>query len=190
MHVNAYVMYSTHDWKDLNPKFVLTTYRDWMLCKDRDYLTRMYPLAHKVMQRSLVWDHDGDGLIENGGFADQTYDAWRVTGPSAYCGGLWLGALYVMREMAMELDERVHAEEYGSLLKRAREAYESRLWTGSYYQYDCSNKWYHRSIMSDQLNGHWYVRSCGAPKDAVSDVRNSPMGISESGEIKWNAERS
>ena len=28
-----------------------------------------------------MYDTDGDGLIENSGFADQTYDAWPVTGP-------------------------------------------------------------------------------------------------------------
>jgi non-lysosomal glucosylceramidase len=25
-------------------------------------------------------DTDGDGLVDNGGYADQTYDAWTVTG--------------------------------------------------------------------------------------------------------------
>ena len=29
----------------------------------------------------MMYDTDGDGLIENSGFADQTYDAWPVTGP-------------------------------------------------------------------------------------------------------------
>jgi uncharacterized protein (DUF608 family) len=28
----------------------------------------------------MRWDTDGDGIIDNGGFADQTYDAWTVTG--------------------------------------------------------------------------------------------------------------
>ena len=32
------------------------------------------------MERSLRWDTDNDGLIDNGGFADQTYDAWVMTG--------------------------------------------------------------------------------------------------------------
>ena len=33
------------------------------------------------MNQTSVYDTDGDGLIENSGFADQTYDAWPVTGP-------------------------------------------------------------------------------------------------------------
>lgn len=34
-----------------------------------------------VMNKTIVYDTDGDGLIENSGFADQTFDAWPVTGP-------------------------------------------------------------------------------------------------------------
>ena len=37
-------------------------------------------LAQTVMEHSLRWDTDGDGIIDNAGFADQTYDAWSVTG--------------------------------------------------------------------------------------------------------------
>lgn len=32
------------------------------------------------MEYSLKWDTDGDGIIDNGGFADQTYDAWSMKG--------------------------------------------------------------------------------------------------------------
>ena len=33
------------------------------------------------MERSLKHDKDGDGLIENDGSADQTFDGWYVNGP-------------------------------------------------------------------------------------------------------------
>lgn len=33
------------------------------------------------MNKTSLHDTDGDGLIENSGFADQTYDAWPVKGP-------------------------------------------------------------------------------------------------------------
>jgi non-lysosomal glucosylceramidase len=42
-------------------------------------------------------------VIENGGMPDQTYDAWVMTGPSAYCGGLWIAALKACEFMAIEL---------------------------------------------------------------------------------------
>lgn len=38
-------------------------------------------ICQAVMASELKFDLDGDGLIENSGFADQTYDGWTVTGP-------------------------------------------------------------------------------------------------------------
>ena len=32
------------------------------------------------MEYSLKWDTDNDGIIDNAGFADQTYDAWSMYG--------------------------------------------------------------------------------------------------------------
>lgn len=40
----------------------------------------LLPLSQAVMESELKFDTDNDGLIENGGFADQTYDAWVVNG--------------------------------------------------------------------------------------------------------------
>ena len=50
-----------------------------------------------VMETALSWDQDGDGMIENSGKPDQTFDSWVMSGPSAYCGGLWLAALACMQ---------------------------------------------------------------------------------------------
>lgn len=33
-----------------------------------------------VMDKALTWDKDGDGMIENDGSPDQTYDCWTMTG--------------------------------------------------------------------------------------------------------------
>ncbi|KFV47077.1 Non-lysosomal glucosylceramidase, partial [Tyto alba] len=76
--VNAYLMHDTADWKDLNLKFVLQVYRDYYLTHDSLYLRDMWPVCQAVMESELKFDTDNDGLIENGGFADQTYDAWVV----------------------------------------------------------------------------------------------------------------
>ena len=35
----------------------------------------------RVMEHSIKHDEDGDGLIENSGAADQTFDGWCVQGP-------------------------------------------------------------------------------------------------------------
>ena len=41
-----------------------------------------------VMRSTQAFDADGDGMIENSGFPDQTYDIWTATGVHAYCGGV------------------------------------------------------------------------------------------------------
>lgn len=41
------------------------------------------------MESEMKFDKDQDGLIENGGYADQTYDAWVTTGPRWGGGGEW-----------------------------------------------------------------------------------------------------
>lgn len=38
------------------------------------------------MESEMRFDLDGDGLIENSGYADQTYDGWAVTGPRSVLG--------------------------------------------------------------------------------------------------------
>lgn len=45
------------------------------------YLKAMYPVCKAVMEKSIEWDTDGDGLIENNKTADQTYDTWVMDGP-------------------------------------------------------------------------------------------------------------
>ncbi|XP_016333959.1 non-lysosomal glucosylceramidase-like, partial [Sinocyclocheilus anshuiensis] len=81
VRANAYMIHDTADWKDLNLKFVLQVYRDYYLTQDEQYLKDMWPICQTVMEVELKFDKDGDGLIENSGYADQTYDGWKVTGP-------------------------------------------------------------------------------------------------------------
>ncbi|VEL21092.1 unnamed protein product [Protopolystoma xenopodis] len=42
---NAYIMFPTDNWKDLNPKFVLQVWRDYKLTHDIEYLLYMMPIV-------------------------------------------------------------------------------------------------------------------------------------------------
>ncbi|XP_062828747.1 non-lysosomal glucosylceramidase [Anolis carolinensis] len=159
--VNAYLIHDTADWKDLNLKFVLQVYRDFFLTEDCTYLRDMWPVCQAVMESELKFDTDGDGLIENSGFADQTYDAWVVTGASAYCGGLWLAAVCMMCRMAEILGEGAALQRYSAILSSGAAAFERLLWNGRYYNYDSGGGPSSNSIMSDQLAGQWFLRACG-----------------------------
>ncbi|XP_063152023.1 non-lysosomal glucosylceramidase isoform X2 [Candoia aspera] len=159
--VNAYLVHDTAAWKDLNLKFVLQVYRDYSLTQEGSFLQDMWPICQTVMDSELKFDTDGDGLIENSGFADQTYDAWVATGASAYCGGLWLAAICVMCRMAEALGNREALERYSGILAKGTTAFERLLWNGKYYNYDSSRGPSSDSVMSDQLAGQWFLRACG-----------------------------
>lgn len=45
VNINSYNLYLTDQWKDLNPKFVLTVWRDWKLTEDNDYMYYMLPIT-------------------------------------------------------------------------------------------------------------------------------------------------
>lgn len=162
LNINTYFVHDTAEWKDLNPKFVLQIYRDFYITKNMKFLEAIYPVCKIIMKESMKHDLDGDGLIENNGGADQTFDGWFVTGPSAYCGGLWLAALRCMKEAAEKLNYHDDVKYYRNILEPATKAYKDRLWNGKYYNYDCSKNNSHRtSIMADQCAGQWYLSSAG-----------------------------
>ena len=159
--VNAYNSHDTKDWKDLNLKFILTCYRDYYHLKDIDYLRHMWPMIKLLMVTVQSQDHDNDGLIDSQGQPDQTYDAWSVTGASAYCGGLHVACLKCVCEMAKILDDPETFDKFDAILKQAKRSYDKKLWNGKYYKYDCSTSNYNDSIMTDMCCGHWYLRSSG-----------------------------
>ncbi|XP_039256839.2 non-lysosomal glucosylceramidase-like [Styela clava] len=160
--VNAYFVHDTASWKDLNPKFVLQVFRDYHITKNRKFLEDMWPVCLTVMEMSMKHDKDGDGLIENGGTADQTFDGWSVTGPSAYCGGLWIAALRCTIEAANILDRQEDSLKYKEILERATKAYDKKLWNGEYFNYDSNKHSNHSdSIMADQCAGQWYLLAAG-----------------------------
>ncbi|XP_051578468.1 non-lysosomal glucosylceramidase-like isoform X2 [Myxocyprinus asiaticus] len=165
VRVNAYLIHDTADWKDLNLKFVLQVYRDYYLTQDDQYLKDMWPICQTVMEMELKFDKDGDGLIENSGYADQTYDGWTVTGPSAYCGGLWLASVCMMCKMARLLNCESVYQRYRDILDRGSAAFDKLLWNGKYYNYDSSGRNLSNSVMSDQCAGHWFLRASGLGDD-------------------------
>jgi non-lysosomal glucosylceramidase len=167
--VNAYLAQDVSRWKDLNSKFVLMIYRDYLLTKDHTYLEEAWPACQEATEKLRLFDRDSDGLIENDGYPDQTYDAWTATGPSAYSGGLWLACLNAMAGMAEVLGKVSEAHEYRNQLNKAQSAYEDRLWNGEYYNYDSSNSEHRDSIMADMLAGQWFSKACGLPDIIPTD---------------------
>ncbi|XP_039794107.1 non-lysosomal glucosylceramidase-like isoform X4 [Panicum virgatum] len=161
--LNAYNIHDTSRWKDLNPKFVLQIYRDFAATGDMSFGKDVWPAVCTAMEYMEQFDHDGDGMIENDGFPDQTYDAWTVRGVSAYCGCLWLAALQAAAALARSLGHDDYAERCMTRFAKAKSVFEAKLWNGSYFNYDSGTSYNSRSIQADQLAGQWYTASSGLP---------------------------
>ncbi|KAK8668271.1 hypothetical protein V6N13_105731 [Hibiscus sabdariffa] len=158
--VNAYCLYNTARWKDLNPKFVLQVYRDFVVTGDKKFAQAVWPSVYVAMAYMEQFDKDGDGMIENEGFPDQTYDTWSVSGISAYCGGLWVAALQAASALAGEVGDKGSEDYFWYKFLKAKDVYQ-RLWNGTYFNYDNSGSHTSSSIQADQLAGQWYARACG-----------------------------
>ncbi|PON63758.1 Beta-glucosidase GBA2-type [Parasponia andersonii] len=161
--MNAYNIHDTSKWKDLNPKFVLQVYRDFSATGNMSFGVDVWPSVRAAMEYMEQFDRDNDGLIENDGFPDQTYDAWTVHGVSAYCGCLWLAALQAAAAMALQLGDTDFAEWCKTKYLKAKPVFESKLWNGSYFNYDSGSSSNSKSIQADQLAGQWYTASSGLP---------------------------
>ena len=163
----------TNDWKDLNSKFVLMVYRDYLLSdkENKAFLRDMFPAVKDAMTYLRQFDH-GAGIPENGGYPDQTYDSWVVRGVSAYCGGLWLAAVRATEEMANALADEKTATEYHQLFLKAQKNYIDKLWNGKYFRYDTESE-YRDSVQADQMAGQWYANLTGLGDLVPRDMQRS-----------------
>ena len=159
---NQFSWQNTNGWKDLNSKFVLMVYRDYVFTgkKDVKFLRETWPAVVEALEYLRQYDHDGDGVPENDGYPDQTYDDWVVRGESAYCGGLWLGALRAAEEIARTIGDTAAVSKYHDLFGKSQASYIKKLWNGEYFRYDTASE-YRDNIQADQLAGQWYASMTG-----------------------------
>ena len=167
---NWYRYQDVNVWKDLGPKLVLQAWRDVVLLDDDALIAEALPILERVMADLAATDIDGDGLPDHGGIPDQTYDTWPMTGPSAYGGSLYLGALAAMEAIYHRLGRETAAVALAEQRARATAAFERRLWRDTHYAYDDGGAASSESVMADQLAGQWYADATGLG-DLVSPVR-------------------
>ena len=94
-------------WKDLPSDFVLQVYRDYLLtgATDVEFLAECWEAIVQTLTYLKTFDLDDDGIPENSGAPDQTFDDWKLQGVSAYCGGLWIAALEAAIAIGKILEE-------------------------------------------------------------------------------------
>jgi non-lysosomal glucosylceramidase len=171
-------------WKDLGADFVLQVYRDFLLtgAEDVGFLAECWDAIVQTLNYLKTFDIDGDGIPENSGAPDQTFDDWKLRGVSAYCGGLWLAALEaaiaianILNNSSVETTFMVSPQAmittYETWLKQSRPIYEEKLWNGQYYRLDSESG--SDVVMADQLCGQFYACLLNLP-----DIVNSDRALS------------
>ncbi|GAC1658930.1 MAG: GH116 family glycosyl hydrolase [Acidobacteriaceae bacterium] len=176
VNANQYNYQDISNWRDLNSKYVLMIWRDYVFTgsKDTVFLRYAWPAVKMAMEHLRQYDTDGDGLIENGGFPDQTYDNWVARGESAYSGGLYLAALRATAEMGRKLGDAATSQQYDALFSKAQAAYVKKLWNGKYFNYDVGSE-YKTDIMAEQLAGQWYANLTGLGDLVPKQMRTSAL---------------
>ena len=160
-----------NQWKDLPSDFVIQVYRAYKLtgARDIDFLVACWPAVTETLKYLKRFDTDGDGIPENGGAPDQTFDDWQLKGVSAYCGGLWMAALESAIAIAEVLTTAGRAPgntpilvtQYHRWLEQSQRVYHKRLWNGRYYRLETGRE--SPVVMADQLCGQFCVRQMGLP---------------------------
>jgi len=152
-----------NQWKDLPCDFVLQVYREFVLTgsTDMEFLQECWPAIVGTLNYLQTFDKDGDGIPENAGAPDQTFDDWELQGVSAYCGGLWLAALSAAVAIGERVGDTATITEYQTWVERGKEIYQEKLWNGEYYQLDSESGG--DVVMADQLCGQFYAQLLGLP---------------------------
>ena len=145
---------------DMNNQFVLMVLRDYLYTGDMDYLRGMWSHVCKAMDSIQALDHNGDGLPDHD-TKRNTYDAWNFSGTPTYISVLWLGALKAAASIADRLGETERAGAWRALLEQGKISLEEKLWNGKYYDLWRNEDLTDKSLMSDQLDGEWFLRSAG-----------------------------
>jgi non-lysosomal glucosylceramidase len=179
--LNAFNWQNGNVWKDLNPKFPLRAYRDFLYSREKnyDFLRKMYRTS--VIALDTLEKRFGDvesHIPLNESIPDQTYDTWKMKGESAFVSILWLAALKTTINMGQDLINMGISEvgltsiqktvrKYKDWFEKGRSALQ-KLWNeeGGYFNIDA----YTDDIMTDQLFGLWYTKILGLEEEESARI--------------------
>ena len=149
-----------YDRVDLNMQFVLMVLRDYLFTGDRDYLLSLWENVKKAMDSTKLLDSDNDGLPDTD-TKRNTYDAWNFSGTPVYIDVLWLAALKAAAAIADKVGDKDRSNQWNDILLNGKRALEEKLWNGEYYNLWRNNEAADESLMTDQLDGEWFLRMLG-----------------------------
>lgn len=157
------------DRVDMNMQFVLMVLRDYLFTGDRDYLVSLWNNVKQAMESAEKLDTDNDGLPDCD-TKRNTYDAWNFLGTPVYIDVLWLAALKSATIIAERIGDIIYFEKWNNILEQGKKSLEEKLWNGEYYNLWRNNDETDESLMTDQLDGEWFLRMMGVDGN-ISDAR-------------------
>lgn len=160
---------NSYDRVDMNMQFVLMVLRDYLFTGDRTYLVSLWDNVKRAMDSIETLDKDGDGLPDYD-TRRNTYDAWNFSGASAYISILWLAALKAAMIIAEKIGDTSRKNAWRTILANGKKSLEEKLWNGKYFNLWVDNNKTDESLMTDQLDGEWFLRMCGLEGN-ISDER-------------------
>ncbi|HVO76050.1 MAG TPA: GH116 family glycosyl-hydrolase [Ignavibacteriaceae bacterium] len=144
------------NWQDMPSKFIEQAYAYFKKTNDTDFLDFVWPACVKTYNYMKTHDSNNNGLPDNG---NTTYDTWGLYGDNLLCGGLWIGALEAMEQMALVRGENDFSNQLKEEYSDAKVALDTLLWDDDlqYFKiYPAST-----AIMADGLNGQRYCETSG-----------------------------
>ncbi|MBR3817479.1 MAG: hypothetical protein IKJ27_12235 [Clostridia bacterium] len=151
---------NSYDRVDMNMQFVLLVLRDYLFTGDRAYLESLRENVKRAMESIEKLDTDGDGLPDYE-TKRNTYDAWNFSGTSAYISVLWLASLKAAACIAEKTGDKAYGEKWNRLLEKGKRSLEEKIWNGEYYNLWVNGSETDESLMTDQLDGEWFLRMTG-----------------------------
>ncbi|MFH1622866.1 MAG: GH116 family glycosyl hydrolase [Candidatus Omnitrophota bacterium] len=194
-------------WKDLNSKFILMSYRDYLWIKDINYLKKLYPFIKKSFYWLIESDKNKDYLPDNEG-ADHTFDLWNCYGASAYTSGVFLAAMLALIKICQITEDKDTEKVAIEYFNKGKKNFEKKLWHKTYFiEYNNRNNRTAKGLPKvsltctvSQLTGQWYAHLLGlgyiVSKEKVVkaiksilelNAKDSPYGVTTS--VYSNGER-
>ena len=114
----------------------------------------------RTMDSMEALDLNGDGLPDHD-TRRNTYDSWNFAGTPAYIAILWLAALKAAVVIAGEMSDSLRMARWQAILDKGKDSLEKLLWNGEYYNLWRDGSAVDECLMTDQLDGEWFLRAAG-----------------------------